>query len=66
MLGKPEIWFQVDQGMPSPRDGEMGFRMWQCFYDEKSARKAARGLKYARVLEVKLLARIGYEGVNEH
>lgn len=56
-------WFQVEQGMESPRDGSIGFRHWEYFPDKQRAVKAARKLGIARVLQVKVIARIGHEAV---
>lgn len=43
--------YVVYQGLPSPRDNEMGWREWARYSDKSNAIREAKKLQYSRVDE---------------
>lgn len=54
-----DTWFEVQQGIWSPRDQDFSFRAFEIHSDGAMAIRRARALKPARVVKVSVVASFG-------
>ena len=50
-----ETYFLLEQGMPNPRDGSVGYRPYDSYAKMSEARRASKKLPYYRITECKVL-----------